>query len=104
MCIRDRNLAGIRQVSERACRLQVFNMCLGHFGAGRRKFFDGDKTLALPALHNIPGRCFAQAGHGNKGRQQPVTPDCKFQRFRLIQVNGIKGKPAQVKLLSLIHI
>ena len=70
-----------------------------YLGASSRKFLNGNEGLSFPSLHNVPGRAFAQAGNGHKGRQDLAILNQKFRRMALINVNGCKIIATQIKLV-----
>ena len=65
--LKETDLAGIRQVTERAGILQHLHMGLGNLGTGQRDLLNGQEGLSFPAMHQIPGSTFAETGNGYKG-------------------------------------
>ena len=76
--LKQADLAGIRQVTERSRILQHLHMGLGNLRTGQGNFLDRKEMLALAAFHQIPGRAFTETGDSHKGRQDLSVLDEEF--------------------------
>ena len=75
-------------------------MSLGHLRAGGREFLDGDKVLALAALHDVPGGGLAEAGNRDERREEPAVPDEEFCGMRGVKVNIVEREAAQIEFIA----
>ena len=86
--LEQRDLRRFWQIAKCSQCPQKIHMGLRHLGAGLAELLDGDKVLALAALHDIPGRTFAQTGYRNKGRQQLPILQIELGGVGFIDING----------------
>ena len=96
----EADLTCIGQVAEGACVLEHLQVGLGNLGAGGGKFLDGEELLALPAVHDIPGRTFAEARNGHEGGQNFAVLDEELGGVGLVDVDGRKVQTPEVELVE----